>query len=94
MIYENRFGKQLGLSASSFFQSSDNAVKIRLAAIDALRRMDCNMVRSSKVLHIYSELKENPEVRIAAYLASMRCPSDFLFTLVKNTLLVENTNQG
>nr|XP_018917679.1 PREDICTED: uncharacterized protein LOC109044421 isoform X1 [Bemisia tabaci] len=77
----------------SCFESSDNAVKIRLAAIDALRRMDCNMVRSSKVLHIYSELKENPEVRIAAYLASMRCPSDFLFTLVKNTLLVENTNQ-
>lgn len=66
---------------------------IRLAAIDAIRRVPCHLNGRSSVLSLYLDTKQNTELRIGAYLAAMQCPSAQLLEEVKQALTHENINQ-
>ena len=66
---------------------------IRLAAIDALRRVPCHLGNRDSLLSFYQETKHDSELRIAAYLAIMQCPSAQILDEVKQTLIHENVNQ-
>ncbi len=66
---------------------------IRLAAIDALRRVPCHLDGRDSLLSFYRDTKHDSELRIGAYLAAMQCPSAQLLEEVKQTLINENVNQ-
>ena len=66
---------------------------IRLAAIDALRRVPCHLDGRDSVLSFYRDAKHDSELRIGAYLAAMQCPSAQLLEEVKQALISENVNQ-
>ncbi|XP_076341847.1 uncharacterized protein LOC143242367 isoform X2 [Tachypleus tridentatus] len=66
--------------------------EIRLTAIQAYRRFSCSVSRDNLV-KIYTTYNENIEVRIAAYMAVMRCPSFDVINNVKETLEKEVAKQ-
>lgn len=66
---------------------------IRLAAIEALRRVPCHMGDRSSLLALYQDSGYDSELRIAAYLAIMQCPTAQLIEDVKETLTSESVNQ-
>ena len=66
---------------------------IRLAAIDALRRVPCHLDGRDSVLSFYRDAKHDSELRIGAYLAAMQCPSAQLLEEMKQALISENVNQ-
>nr|CAB3262976.1 uncharacterized protein LOC100186072 [Phallusia mammillata] len=69
-----------------------NSPAIRLAAMNAFRRLTCQADRSA-MKQVLGDSQEDSEIRIAAYSAMMRCPSaDFIryvFLLMQN----EEVNQ-
>jgi len=69
-----------------------NPTDVRIAAIDAYRRMDCSINRA-ELETIFTNADEDSEVRIAAYLNLMQCPSEDTITMVKNALEREEVNQ-
>lgn len=66
---------------------------IRLAAIEALRRVSCDIVDRSSLLNFYLDASRDSELRIAAYLAVMQCPSPQLLEEIKQSLIQEPVNQ-
>jgi hypothetical protein len=71
-----------------------NPIEIRLAAISAYRRLPCTENVQSHFLDLYTNKREDTELRIAAYLAVMQCPSSHAIRRVKDTLYSEDVNQG
>ncbi|XP_055661896.1 uncharacterized protein LOC106112882 isoform X1 [Falco peregrinus] len=69
-----------------------NPIEIRLAAIQAFRRIPCS-VRNTILVQLYQATGEDVEIRIAAYYIAMKCPHDELFEQVKKTLLKETSSQ-
>ena len=67
---------------------------IRLAAIDAIRRVPCDSYDRSHLLSYFRNINHDSELRIASYLAIMRCPTPQLLEEVKQTLISESVNQG
>ncbi|KAL3212343.1 hypothetical protein MRX96_036005 [Rhipicephalus microplus] len=67
-------------------------VEIRLAAVQAFRRFDCDIPRN-QMLSIYQNVHENVELRIASYLAAIRCASSPVIDAVKETLRTESIKQ-
>lgn len=74
-------------------QEETNSMVIRLAAIDAIRRVPCHLDGRSSVLSFYLDTRQNSELRIGAYLAAMQCPSAQLLEEVKQALTGEKINQ-
>ena len=74
----------------------DNSVPVavRLAAIEASRNSPCNKQTKETLLNILEDKKEDNEVRIAAYLAIMRCPCSPAISRIQNLLEIEEFNQG
>nr|CAD7460027.1 unnamed protein product [Timema tahoe] len=72
---------------------SDNPVEVRLAAISAYRRLPCDESSRHHLLDTYTDRREDTEVRIAAYLAVMKCPSARILRRIKDTLYSEDVNQ-
>ncbi|XP_033921269.1 uncharacterized protein [Melopsittacus undulatus] len=70
----------------------NNPIHIRLAAIQAFRRIPCSD-RSTVLVHLYQETSEDVEIRIAAYYIAMKCPHGELFKQVQKTLLKETSSQ-
>ncbi|KAF7669802.1 hypothetical protein LDENG_00124500 [Lucifuga dentata] len=68
------------------------AMQLRLAAIQAFRRIPCSADRSV-LLQLYRFSQEDPEVRIAAYQQLIRCPDPDVFEAVKMTLNTETSSQ-
>lgn len=66
---------------------------IRLAAIDALRRVPCELDGRSSLLSFYLDTKQDSELRISAYLAVMQCPSPQWLEEIKQALMNEPVNQ-
>ncbi len=66
---------------------------IRLAAIEALRRVPCHMSDRGSLLNLYKDMSQDSELRIAAYLAIMQCPTPQLLEEIKQTLVSEAVNQ-
>lgn len=73
----------------------DNPMEIRVAAIDARRRVPCDSRDSenSHLLTLFSDKAQDNEVRIASYLALMRCPTQTLVDTLKDSLTSEGINQ-
>lgn len=68
-------------------------VNMSIAALEALRRLPCNNEITEQLLHIYGEHDLDVEIRIAAYLALMKCPSPEVFKRVAEILKNEVNNQ-
>ena len=66
---------------------------IRLQAIDAFRRVSCHSFDRKPLLDLYRDMSKDSELRIAAYLSIMQCPSLQLLDEIKKTLTVEVVNQ-
>ncbi|XP_042654834.1 uncharacterized protein LOC116959373 [Tyto alba] len=69
-----------------------NPIEIRLAAVQAFRRIPCS-VRNDLLIQLYQATSEDVEIRIAAYYIAMKCPHEELFKQVQNTLLKETSSQ-
>ncbi|ETE60076.1 hypothetical protein L345_14185, partial [Ophiophagus hannah] len=70
-----------------------NPTEIRLAAIEAFRRIPCAANRAVLV-QLFQTYDENVEIRIASYLMAMKCPSKDLFNHIKWTLQEEQSSQA
>ncbi|XP_064476537.1 apolipophorins-like [Ornithodoros turicata] len=73
-------------------QSANNALPVRLAAIEAFRKT-CIPHAQSKLREMMKNPTENIEVRIAAYLAVIRCPSEEIISDIVKMLEIEPVNQ-
>lgn len=71
----------------------DVPVNMSIAALEALRRLPCNEYMTNQLLDIYGEFNLDVEIRIAAYLALMKCPSAVVFKRVAEILKNEVNNQ-
>jgi hypothetical protein len=71
-----------------------NSIEVRLAAISAYRRSPCTENTHLHFLDLYTNKHEDTELRIAAYLAVMQCPSLHTIRRIKDTLYGEEVNQG
>ncbi|XP_044160458.1 vitellogenin [Bufo gargarizans] len=69
-----------------------NPESTRLAAVDAFRRIPCSANRDT-LSQLYEDLEETVEIRIAAYYTAMKCPSQELLHLVRETLRYETSTQ-
>lgn len=67
--------------------------KIRVAAVEVYRRLPCQEYRSY-FEEVFRDVDTDVEVRIAAYLQVMRCPTYITIRTIKHTLEVEEVNQG
>ena len=76
------------------FSEKSNPTEVRLAALDAFRRMPCDMYDHQAILNAYSTFNENTEVRIKAYLIAMQCADRHLIDTVKDVLYTDAVNQG
>ncbi|KAK8762358.1 hypothetical protein V5799_026376 [Amblyomma americanum] len=74
------------------FQNPQLDIEIRLAAVQAFRRFHCDIPRN-KMLSIYQNVHENVELRIASYLAAIRCPSSPVIEAIRDTLRGESIKQ-
>ncbi|XP_068239146.1 LOW QUALITY PROTEIN: uncharacterized protein [Palaemon carinicauda] len=70
----------------------ENAMEIRVAALDAWRHTPCEYDRSD-ILRLFQDESFDPELRIAAYLSLMSCPTPTLINIVKERLTSEGVNQ-
>ncbi|KAL9951489.1 hypothetical protein ACROYT_G044158 [Oculina patagonica] len=68
-------------------------VNMSIAALEAFRRLPCNKEMTDQILNIYAEHNLDVEIRIAAYLALMKCPSPEVFKRVAEILKNEVNNQ-
>ncbi|KAG8225909.1 hypothetical protein J437_LFUL005945, partial [Ladona fulva] len=80
------------------YKNPENDDDLRLAAIDVLRRVPCGASSNlrSQLLNTYSNVSAGTtetEIRIAAYVATMRCPSVEVLRRVEDTLHKEEVNQ-
>lgn len=71
----------------------DAPVNMSIAALEALRRLPCNNEMAKNLLLIYGNHDLDVEIRIAAYLALMKCPSPEVFRRVADILKNEVNNQ-
>ncbi|XP_039263293.2 uncharacterized protein LOC120339267 [Styela clava] len=71
---------------------NDNSMEIRIAAIEAHRRMPCSVDRSALMTTLRNEDADS-EIRIAAYKGLMQCPTFELVKDVKDILEIEQNMQ-
>jgi len=71
----------------------ENAMVVRLAAIDAIRRVPCQAIDRGSLLTFFRNMNHDSELRIAAYLAVMRCPTAQILDEIKQSLVSEGVNQ-
>ncbi|CAM9777170.1 unnamed protein product [Lampetra fluviatilis] len=69
-----------------------SSLELRLAAVDAFRRIPCEADRGALV-ELYRDERDEAEVRIAAYLLAMRCPSPDVLLTVRLTQRNESSQQ-
>ncbi|XP_047495834.1 apolipophorins-like [Penaeus chinensis] len=72
--------------------TEDNDMEVRVAAIEAWRHTPCEYDRSHLLAAFQDEIQDT-EVRIAAYLALMTCPTPELINTIKDRLISEGVNQ-
>ncbi|XP_023792385.1 uncharacterized protein LOC111935942 [Cyanistes caeruleus] len=82
----------LAPALSSCAALKSHPMEIRLAAVQAFRRIPCP-VRNAILLQFYQATSEDVEIRIAAYYIVMKCPHEELFKQVQKTLLKETSSQ-
>ncbi|XP_054278128.1 uncharacterized protein LOC128996709 [Macrosteles quadrilineatus] len=75
------------------FTSTPNPVEVRLAAVAATRRMSCGQVSRLPLLRLLQDKSEDSELRIAAYLGVLQCPTTSAVSRLRDVLHGEDTNQ-
>ncbi|XP_072035939.1 apolipophorins-like [Amphiura filiformis] len=70
-----------------------NDIDIRLAAIEAFRRLPCDEEERYELTNLYKNRVENTELRIASYRAMMQCASEDLLEVVVETMESEDDDQ-
>lgn len=73
------------------FLDTSNPDEVRVAAIEAWRRAPCSYDRK-RLMELYSEPTNDSELRIAAYLSMMACPTEELIDTIKYKLSSESVN--
>ena len=68
-------------------------VNVSIAALEAVRRMPCTEHLTEQLLSIYAEHNVDVEIRLAAYLALLNCPSVDLFKQIAKIQRSEVNNQ-
>ncbi|CAI9743195.1 apolipophorins-like [Octopus vulgaris] len=84
--------ESIGRTLTRCFTISTNPVDVRLAAIDAFRRVPCGASRMD-LEYLFDDVSEDSEIRINAYLALMKCPTERLLTKIHESLRSEKSNQ-
>lgn len=74
------------------FQNPQLDIEIRLAAVEAFRRFSCDIPRN-EMLRTYQNVHENVELRIAGYLAAIKCPSNPVIESVRDAIRNESIKQ-
>ncbi|XP_041257507.1 uncharacterized protein LOC121334429 [Onychostruthus taczanowskii] len=82
----------LAPALSSCAALKSHPMEIRLAAVQAFRRVPCS-ARNAILVQLYQATDEDVEIRIAAYYIAMKCPHEELFKQVQKTLLKETSSQ-
>ncbi|KAK3861716.1 hypothetical protein Pcinc_032352 [Petrolisthes cinctipes] len=72
--------------------TEENDMEVRVAAIEAWRHTPCEYDRSH-LLAAFQDETQDTEVRIAAYLAVMTCPTENVLNTIKDRLTSEAVNQ-
>jgi len=67
-------------------------MEVRIAAVEAHRRLSCEETREY-FLNLFRDQSMDSELRIAAYLEVMRCPTYTIVKTIKHSLEVEEVNQ-
>lgn len=75
-----------------YLENDSLSVEVRLNIITAHRRTNCEKNRDY-FLHTYQNVMINSELRIAAYLETMRCPDYITVKYIKYILQTEEVNQ-
>lgn len=70
--------------------SAKMGTETRLAAIEAFRRLPCERVKRNGLMSIFTQTSEETEVRVAAYLNSIICPTEKMIATIKETLRQES----
>ncbi|KAI5709018.1 hypothetical protein M8J76_008217 [Diaphorina citri] len=68
-------------------------LEVRLNAIRALRKVPCSDVHTSNALGLFLNTEENIELRLQAYLVSIKCATPALLDRLSNHLLEEPVHQ-
>lgn len=84
--------KQFRYKLREFIENDEIPVEVRLNVIAAHRRTDCEKNRDY-FLETYRSITTNSELRIAAYLETMRCPEYLTVKHIKYVLQNEEVNQ-
>ncbi|XP_067679783.1 uncharacterized protein [Haliotis asinina] len=79
-------------SIRNCFTREGNPMEVRVAAVEAFRRLPCSADRN-EVMTIFRNGEQDPELRIAAYLALMQCPSEDVLSRIQDTLASEEASQ-
>ncbi|XP_018009303.1 uncharacterized protein LOC108666875 [Hyalella azteca] len=74
------------------FNEEENPTEVRVAALEAWRKAPCTYDRSG-LMGVYENGREDSEIRIAAYLSLMACPTKELINTIKDRLSSESVNQ-
>uniref|UniRef100_T1J6R0 Vitellogenin domain-containing protein n=1 Tax=Strigamia maritima TaxID=126957 RepID=T1J6R0_STRMM len=72
--------------------NSETPVYLRVAAIESFRRISCLESRQ-KIFELFQHRNNPSELRIVAYLESMRCPTPALIQSIEQILTSETVNQ-
>ncbi|XP_054710208.1 apolipophorins-like [Uloborus diversus] len=83
------FDRQRILTAC--YKNPQLRTEVRLAAIQAFRRVSCDVNRED-LFNTYRNYNEDSEIRIAAYLAVMNCPTASTVSAVRDVLMTETIN--
>jgi hypothetical protein len=74
------------------WQNTEEGLELRVAAIQAFRRMPCSSDQSA-LLELLHTTTADPELRINAYLMLLQCPGLDLVTQLQSLLQKEDVNQ-
>ncbi|XP_050402855.1 uncharacterized protein LOC126819071 [Patella vulgata] len=69
-----------------------NPIEVRVAALDAFRRLPCSADRI-EAMSLLEDKDEDSELRIAAYLTVMNCPTEDNLNEIRALLAAEEANQ-
>ncbi|XP_076066634.1 uncharacterized protein LOC143040000 [Oratosquilla oratoria] len=72
--------------------TENNDMEVRIATLEAWRHTPCHYSRST-LLPVFNDINQDPEVRIASYLAIMTCPNKEVIRIIKDRLNSEAVNQ-
>ncbi|XP_073994094.1 apolipoprotein lipid transfer particle isoform X2 [Rhodnius prolixus] len=78
---------------NNYIENENLPTEIRLIALQSLRRLPCGS-NDNLATSLFKNQSVTEELRIAAYLHIMRCPSYTILQVVKNVLENEENNQG